>query len=171
MRDLDRGNAMASHSTKKPAAQDKLIVFDDDPYFGALISATSRQYGFATHYFQSLYAMGSFSRIKAYDIAIIDVYMDSIRGDELAAYIDMFCGEIPVILVSGETLEFRSHGSVWPPSVRAFLPKSVGAHQILAAARATLQRNRLLKRLATGEAPHDFIGLKDLAQVAPGGTV
>jgi DNA-binding response OmpR family regulator len=148
---------------------DKLIIFDDDPYFGTLISAIARQYNFAAHYFQSLYAMGSFSRIRNYDIAIIDIYMDSIRGDELAAYIDMFCSDIPVILVSGQGLEHRDGRTVWPQSVRAFIPKAAGAHQILAAARATLTRERMLKRLASGHAPSDLVDLMDPSQAAPAG--
>ncbi len=150
---------------------DKLIVFDDDPYFGALISATARQLNFSAHYFQSLYAMGSFARIKNYDIAIIDVYMDSIRGDELATYIDMFCDDIPVILVSGERFDHHDRRTVWPPSVRAFIPKAAGAHQILAAAKATLTRDRMLKRLAAGEPHINHIEITDLDQLAPAGIV
>ena len=129
---------------------DKLIVFDDDPYFGALISATARGFGFTPTYFTSLFDMGPLARIKDYDFAIIDVFMGSIRGDELAEYIDMFFGQVPVILVSSEDMVGKNGLSRWPQSVRAFVHKAEGPYKILDAARTTLQRERLLQRLASG---------------------
>jgi DNA-binding response OmpR family regulator len=168
---MQRKTAMTNVRKEPGPVADKLIVFDDDPYFGALISATARQFNFSAHYFQSLYAMGSFARIRNYDIAIIDVFMDSIRGDELATYIDMFCADIPVILVSGERFDHQDKRIVWPPSVRAFIPKSAGAHQILAAAKATLNRDRMLRRLAAGEPCINHLDITDLGQLAPAGIV
>ena len=145
--------------------QDKLIIFDDDPYFGALIAASARNFGFRPNFFTSLYAMGPFSRLKEYDLAIIDVYMDSIRGDELAAYIDMFLMQVPVILVSAEPLDLGSQDINWPPSVRAFVHKSLGPYRILKVARATLERERLLRRLSMNETR---IAVNALDQVSPG---
>ena len=159
----------ANSKIQQQPPQDKLVIFDDDPYFGALISATARNFGFAPNYFQSLYAMGNFARIKDYDIAIIDVYMDSIRGDELAEYLDMFVVQVPVVLVSGKDFNLEHQSAEWPSSVRAFIHKSEGPYQILATTRAVLQRDRLLKRLAAGGHPHGLGIVSDLDLASPGG--
>jgi DNA-binding response OmpR family regulator len=148
--------------------KDRLIIFDDDPYFGALISANARNFGFAPSYFSSLYAMGPFARIKDYDFAIIDVYMDSIRGDELATYIDMFFAEMPVILVSGENLDKVHCQQSWPSSVRAFIHKVEGPQKILSAARGILRRDRWLRHLANNHAPAKT-PFSVLNQAMPGG--
>ena len=113
--------------------------------------------------------MGPFARIKDYDLAIIDVYMDSIRGDELAEYLDMFVVQVPVILVSGKDFNLEHQATEWPSSVRAFIHKSEGPYQILATARAVLQRDRLLKRLAAGGHLHGLSVVSDLDQASPGG--
>ena len=128
--------------------QDKLVIFDDDPYYGALLSAAAFGFDFKPSYFSSIYDLKPFSQLRDFDLAIIDIYMGSIRGDELAEYIDMFCAEVPVILISGQDLHIPECESHWPKSVRTFLPKSAGPYKILEAARSTLQRERLLRRLA-----------------------
>jgi len=131
-----------------PRPQDRLLILDDDPYFGALLSATARRFGFVPTYYASIFDLGPFARIKDFDLAIIDVYMGCIRGDELAECIDMFCSEVPVILVSGHDLHETNWESRCPESVRSFMPKTAGPLKILEVARSTLQRERLLRRLA-----------------------
>ena len=140
---------MGTMMTMLPRQQDKHVILDDDPYFGALMAATARSFGFTPSYYASIFDLGPFAKIKDFDFAIIEVYMGCIRGDELAEYIDMFCEDVPVILVSGQDLHEANWESRWPKSVRSFIPKSEGPYKILEAARATLQRERLLRRLAT----------------------
>jgi len=139
---------MRATTGQKSRPQDKLVIFDDDPYYGALLAATAPGFDFMPSYFSSIYDLKPFSQLKDFDFAIIDIYMGSIRGDELAEYIDMFCADVPVILISGQDLHIPACESHWPTSVRSFLPKSVGPYKILEAARSTLRRERLLRRLA-----------------------
>jgi DNA-binding response OmpR family regulator len=134
---------------------DRLVIFDDDICFGALITAKARSQGFDSRFFTSLVDMGSFARIKDFDIAIIDFYLGTIRGDEIAEYVDTFFDQIPVIIVSSQDMS-ESRISRWPASVRMFIPKSEGPGRIIGAAQHILQRERMLKRFA--------------GQATPGGT-
>ena len=129
---------------------DKLVIFDDDVCFGALISAKAKACGFESRFFTSLVDMGSFARIKEFDIAIVDFYLGTIRGDEIAEYVDTFFDQVPVIIVSSADMS-ESRISQWPASVRMFVPKSAGPGRIIEAARSIIVRERMLKRLAGSE--------------------
>lgn len=127
---------------------DKLLVVDDDPNFGALISAVAKDRGFIPKFFTSLIDMGSFARIKEFDVAVIDYYLGSMRGDEIAEYVDTFFSEVPVIIVSSEDLR-ESRNVKWPACVRTFIPKSEGPGRIIDTARQIVKRERLLKHFAS----------------------
>jgi DNA-binding response OmpR family regulator len=141
---------LATGERTTPSA-DKLVIFDDDVCFGTLLSAKARRAGFAPQFFTSLVDLGSFARIKEFDLAIIDYYLGSIRGDEIAEYVDTFFDQVPVIIVSSEDMRERRLQK-WPASVRLFIPKADGAHSIIAGARQLLTRERMLRRLAGGGA-------------------
>jgi DNA-binding NtrC family response regulator len=129
-----------------PHKHDRLLIIDDDICFGALMSAIAPKYHLEPRFFPSLVDMGSFARIKDFDIAIIDYFLGHLRGDEIAEYVDTFFANIPVIIVSAEeTLSHRE--KKWPESVRMFLPKATGPDGIAAAARKVLTRDRFLRRL------------------------
>ena len=132
---------------------DRLLIVDDDECFGALVSAVAKDRGLIPKFFTSLIDMGSFARIREFDVAIIDYYLGSLRGDEIAEYVDTFFADLPVIICSAE--DFSANGGRrWPASVRAFHPKAAGAARIVEAAREILERRRFLERLAGGwEAP------------------
>ena len=135
----------SDNQTCPTRSTDRLLIIDDDICFGALMSAIAPKYSFEPRFFPSLVDMGSFARIKDFDIAVIDYFLGHLRGDEIAEYVDTFFDNIPVIIVSAE--ESLSHGEKhWPVSVRMFLPKSVGPDGIAAAARKVLTRDRFLKR-------------------------
>ncbi len=137
-----------SHPSVTVSGADKVVIFDDDSNFGTLLTTKARAAGFEPSYFTSLVDMGSFARIKNYDLAIVDFYMDTIRGDEIAEYVDTFFKDIPVIIVSGEDFSQSEKMKQWPDTVRAFVPKTDGIDRILTTAKAVLQRERMLKRLA-----------------------
>lgn len=134
-------------STASPA-RDKLVIFDDDVCFGALITAKARAEGFDPRFFTSLVDMGSFARIKDFDVAIVDFYLGTIRGDEIAEYVDTFFDQVPVIMVSSEDMG-DTKISRWPASVRRFVPKSAGPGRIIQAAEQVLRRERLLRHFAS----------------------
>lgn len=136
-------------STQSSVRSDKIVVVDDDPVFGALMMAKAKSSGFDAKFYLSLVDMGSFARIKEYDLAIIDFYMDQIRGDEIAVYVDTFFKDVPVIIVSAEDFTESERAKKWPQTVRAFVPKMDGVDKILTTAKAILQRERMLRRLST----------------------
>ena len=129
---------------------DKLVIFDDDVCFGALITAKARSQGFEPRFFTSLADIGTFARIKDFDVAIIDFYLGNDRGDAIAEYVDTFFDGIPVIIVSSEDLS-GNRIRQWPASVRRFVQKSEGPGRIIEAARSVLERERLLKRFAASD--------------------
>jgi DNA-binding response OmpR family regulator len=127
-------------------SRDKLLVIDDDRAFGAIMTVVAKQKGFEPHYFTSLIEMGSFARIRDFDLAIIDYYLGSLRGDEIAEYVDTFFRDIPVMIVSSQ--EFQNEQiEEWPASVRKFVSKMEGPDAIIETARGILKRERLLRRL------------------------
>lgn len=132
-------------ATSSESLGDKLLIVDDDVCFGALISAVAKDRGFVPRFFTSLIDMGSFARIKEFDVAIIDYYLGSLRGDEIAEYVDTFFSEVPVIIVSSEDLR-ETRAVKWPASVRTFIPKSEGPGRIVEAAKQIVKRERLLRR-------------------------
>ena len=138
---------------------DKMVIFDDDVCFGALITAKARSSGFEPRFFTSLADIGTFARIKDFDVAIIDFYLGTVRGDEIAEYVDTFFDGIPVIIVSSEDLR-ESRIRQWPASVRQFVPKSEGPHRIIEAAKSVLQRERLLRRLAASDRGGQDTGIR-----------
>ena len=126
---------------------DKLLIVDDDVCFGALMSAVAKAHGFRPHFFTSLLEMGSFARIRDYDLALVDYYLESLKGDEIAEYVDTFFSQVPVIIVSAEDFRARPKDH-WPASVRRFVPKTDGPERIIEAAKQVLKRERMLTRLA-----------------------
>ena len=128
-------------------ASDKLLVIDDDATFCKIIAAAGKSRGFDSRCYGSLVDMGSFARIKEFDIAIIDYYLGSMHGDEIAEYVDTFFRNVPVLIVSARNFD-KDQVAKWPDSVRRFVSKSSGADNIIASAREVLDRSRLLQRLS-----------------------
>lgn len=140
---------MSSNGAQSTTALgDRLLIVDDDACFGALISAVAKDRGLVSRFFTSLVDMGSFARIREFDVAVIDYYLGSLRGDEIAEYVDTFFSEVPVIIVSSEDLR-ETRSVKWPASVRQFIPKSEGPVKIVEAARQIVKRERLLKRYSS----------------------
>jgi DNA-binding response OmpR family regulator len=123
------------------AMSDKLLIIDDDGTFGHLLETVATAQGFAAECRTSLVDLGTFARIKEFDVAIVDFYLGNIRGDEIAEYVESFFGHIPVVIASGRDFRAEEVAS-WPGAVRQFVAKSAGADAIVAAAREVLDRAR-----------------------------
>jgi DNA-binding NtrC family response regulator len=137
--------AKSDQENRETKSTDRLLIIDDDICFGALMSAVAPKYNLEPRFFPSLVDMGSFARIRDFDIAVIDYFLGHLRGDEIAEYVDTFFDDIPVIIVSAEE-SLSQREKTWPESVRIFLPKSIGPDGIAATARKVLSRDRFLKR-------------------------
>ena len=134
--DCDQGNQLC-----------KMLVIDDDVAFGRLLAAIGSARGFRSEHFSSLMDLGYFARIKDFDVAILDFYLETVRGDEIATYVDTFFCDTPVIIISSENFHLKADYK-WPNSVKEFLHKKVGPERIIDAAAKIVARNVLLKRFS-----------------------
>lgn len=130
----------------------RILVLDDDPVFGSLMIRLARSRGFDASWYASLIDMGSFARIKSCDIAVIDYFLESFRGDEVAEYIDTFFAEVPVLIVSGQVID-EEQKQRWPAAIKGFMAKAHGPEAILAEAERILNRNRQLQRWQSSGSP------------------
>lgn len=132
-------------STEFTAKNIRVLLVDDDPAFGYLMKTVAKGLGIDLTHKTSLIELGSFAMIKDFDIAIIDFYLESLRGDEIAQYVDTFFNEMPIVIVSAHEFD-ETAKSKWPPTVKSFLPKEIGAAQILTRVIELYNRQKLLKR-------------------------
>jgi len=129
------------HSDKKL----KVLLVDDDQSFGYLMARVAKSMGIELTHRVSLIELGSFAMIKNFDIAMIDFYLENLRGDEIAQYVDTFFNDIPIVIVSAHEFDDSSK-SKWPPTVKSFLPKELGPAQLLMRVVETHERMSFLKR-------------------------
>lgn len=132
-------------STGNTGKRLKILLVDDDPTFGYLMTSVAKGLGIDLTHRESLVDLGSFAMIKEFDIAMIDYYLESLRGDEIAEYVDTFFNDLPLVIVSAHDFDEKSK-SKWPPTVKAFLQKDLGAVQLLKRVVETYDRITLLKK-------------------------
>ncbi len=107
-----------------------LLLIDDDEFFCALFKMVGESLGIPVQTYGSLSDMQSFAELRNYDVAVLDYYLESFRGPEIAEYIDIFFTELPVVLISGGELKDLDQ-KLWPACIRRFVPKADGAHTII----------------------------------------
>jgi len=107
----------------------RLLLIDDDEVYGSLMVKVAQSQGVQLDYFPSLTAAGRIGAIGAYDAAILDYFLDSFTGAEIAEYFDAFFSSIPVLVVSGR--DQYPAGAPRPKCIRKFLCKSSGPGKIL----------------------------------------
>ena len=126
----------------------KMVLIDDDPMFRRLMSTYANSMGINLKCFSSLLDMHSFAHLKNYDLALIDFHLDSLSGTEIAEYVDIFFGDLPVIIVSGDPeIGEKLKVNKGPACIREFVSKHVGPRAILEAASKSLQTFDFYKSL------------------------
>jgi CheY-like chemotaxis protein len=118
----------------------KMVVIDDDPIFHAILEAVAGYEGFEYEGYESLDEMGTFARLRDYDIAVLDYSMPVMTGVEIAEYIDVFFEGLPVLLISSENLLSAKNQPRWPGCIVEFRNKIVGVGGIIDAAKSILAR-------------------------------
>lgn len=116
---------------KKP----KIAIIDDDPDFCGIFSAIANHEGIDHETFSSLDEMGNFTNLKNYDLVVVDYTLPNMTGVEIAEYIDIFFGDIPVILISASD-SVKYSKNEWPGCIRQFKQKKYGVAPII---QSTLQ--------------------------------
>jgi len=107
-----------------------LLLIDDDEFFRALFQAIADSMGIPAETYASLADMASFAALKEYDVVILDYYLESFRGPEIAEYVDVFFNDLPVLVISGGDIGDHDRRS-WPVCIRQFVPKSSGPYTII----------------------------------------
>lgn len=116
----------------------RLLIVEDNADFRRLLEVGAQLHGFEPHAYASLVDLGSFARIREFDVAMLDYYLESLTGDEIAQYVDTFFSHIPVIVVSAHRVD--KDAIKWPKSVRAFVSKEHGVAAIMAVAQQVLEQ-------------------------------
>lgn len=115
------------------STHDRILLIDDDPVFGGVLTRTAETRGIRLDYFESLVDALYDSYLEEYDAAIIDCCMPGLNGFEVSQYLATFLKSIPVVLVSQTDGPFRRYMEE-RSGASAFVPKRQGAGAILDAA-------------------------------------
>ena len=67
---------------------------------------------------------------RDYDVVILDYYLESFKGPEIAEYVDVFFSHLPVVVISSSDISEKER-QAWPTCIRRFMNKTNGPHAIL----------------------------------------
>jgi DNA-binding NtrC family response regulator len=107
-----------------------ILVIDDDETFRELLTTVARTAGVPLVTVGALGDMTSFAELRHYDVVVLDYFLDTFRGPEIAEYIQVFFKDLPVIVTSGGDLAAEKIGD-WPSCVKDFVPKARGPYALL----------------------------------------
>ena len=107
-----------------------LLLIDDDESFRTLFQsiADSQMIRAETH--SSLADLHSVGVLGEFDAVVLDYFLKSFRGTEIAEYIDVFFPALPVLLISGSEIEVISQQHL-PACIHRLASKCSGAYAIV----------------------------------------
>jgi ActR/RegA family two-component response regulator len=108
----------------------KVVLIDDDPVFCSVMLGAAKQKSIAIDTFQSLLEIGYIGNLNRYKVAIVDFDLGQMNGLEIADYLSVLFGDIPMILVSCLTPEEIGYKEL-PRSVKGYFNKLAGHQAIL----------------------------------------
>lgn len=112
------------------SAKRGVLLVDDDPMYRKIFSLVAHERSIPTDEFESLGAMGTFARLGDYGVAVLDYDLGSMNGLEIADYVDIFFGNMPVVLISGtDRPELRTRPL--PACIRRIVTKDAGVGAVL----------------------------------------
>ena len=123
--DLATGEAIAALPHKR-----RVVLIDDDEYFRTLFRIVGEAQGVLVTTFASLAEMPSFASLREYDVVVLDYYLESFKGSEIAEYVDVFFSHLPVVVISGSDISLQEQ-QAWPVCIRRFIKKTAGPRAIL----------------------------------------
>jgi len=113
-----------------PRKDPRVLLIDDDPDFCTVMKALAEEINIELDCYSSFEEIGGIEKLEGYALALFDYDLGSENGLELAEYVDFFCQNVPVIIVSGVS-NLRKTCRLWPDSVRSFVSKKDGIYPIL----------------------------------------
>lgn len=109
---------------------ERIVLIDDDPSYGNIMSTFASARGLSMDHFTDLGQMGSLGRLSDYSVAIVDFDLGSMNGIEIAEYLPVFFNGMPMILISGKD-RVSNVMSPWPSCIKEFVHKDRGPDHIL----------------------------------------
>lgn len=106
-----------------------VLLIDDDPAFRSLLAASAKSTIVNITALSSLKHLSTPKKIKEYDAVILDYYLESLNGLQVAQYLETFFPDTPVILISGHVIFNETDD--WPDCIKMFCPKHMGVENIL----------------------------------------
>ena len=117
----------------------RVLVIDDDDFFRTTVMELLNSKGFVAEGCKSLNELGRVSLLGSYDLVVLDYCLPDLDGLEIAAYIDAFFDEIPVILVSFKNIR-EINPEHWPRCVQRFWEKSESIEDLIEAVQESFAR-------------------------------
>jgi CheY-like chemotaxis protein len=139
-RDRDHADELKTELYPGPM-EPRIILIDDDPVYGAVISRWAAREGVALDVFHSLDDLGFVGLLAQYDVAIVDYDLGAINGRDVADYMMTLFGNKPMIMISG--MDRSTELANCPACVKAFMNKSVGYEKILETALKLRQHSEI----------------------------
>jgi len=130
MKNLDRD----TDSEQPESSSARVLLVDDDPSFGKIMSRISEQSNVQMTVCRSWSEVEKVLSWK-FDVAIVDYDLGDVTGIEITRHLESNSNKVPVILVSQSQMVDMPI-SAWPASIKGFFQKSVGHFAILEAALA-----------------------------------
>lgn len=121
-----------------------IVLIDDCPDFRRIMTSYAQKYNINLKSYASLAEMYTFAHLKNFDLALIDFHLESLCGIEIANYVDIFFDDLPVVLVSGDSLQ---ESEEWPKCIKGFIEKKWGPNLLLQRSLEILERHRLYRML------------------------
>jgi FixJ family two-component response regulator len=115
------------------AADKKIVLIDDDRFFGFSLLSFARSQGIDLDYYESLGDLGYVGNLGRYRAAVVDFHLERMTGVEIAEYLEALFGNIPMVLISSDA---AAGSGRLPGCVHKFVNKSDGLQQIVEAVRA-----------------------------------
>lgn len=141
----DSNTALAGGGEDKASAiKANIVLIDDCLEFRHIMEAWAQVVSVNLKSFASLADMYSFAHLKNYDLAIIDFHLKSFCGIEIAEYVDVFFADLPVVLISGDSLVRKEN---WPTCIKGFIEKKDGPRAILQKSLQILEKVRYYRCL------------------------
>ena len=119
----------------------RVLVLDDDPILIKSISRLAKKHKIPMTAIGSIEELKKLEDSEPFDVALIDYYLDDIRGTDVAAAL----GATPVVMMSAQSAECLEDNEEWPATVRKFVNKDAGIEHALTMALQVGHTNRELK--------------------------
>jgi len=121
----------------KDRQRKRIILIDDDPFFGSIMKQVAAQRGVELSHFLSLADLGFVSLLGQYDVAILDYDLGNMTGVEIGEYLTAFFGDLPMLLISS-TMRRARKCDLADGRAQPFVDKKRGYDAVMSAALALI---------------------------------